>query len=234
VPAGGECVRFWDFAGTVKSLTKRDPDFTAAVKIRRVNGIFYVTDSIAEQLGPVEAERLFVTVTRQDADDARRQGSTYAAHWELEPGSASLRDNARLAQLIAGIPCGGVRPMGDKITRAKALASQAEAGNVKLLRGPWNERWLAHMHSQPATHDDTMDGSSGAFNCLATYNPRGILEGDELVTSATLPARRPDYSTPHFESLKHELEDWMFTDEHTGEKFANAPNKPSDGSSWME
>ena len=53
-------------------------------------------------------------------------------------------------------------------SRAKPLAAQAEAGNVKLVRGPWNEAWLRHMHGQPdLPHDDIMDASSGAFGELS-------------------------------------------------------------------
>ena len=52
--------------------------------------------------------------------------------------------------------------------RAKPLAVQGEAGNVKVVSGPWNEEWLRHMHNQPETdHDDIMDASSGSFSDLA-------------------------------------------------------------------
>jgi predicted phage terminase large subunit-like protein len=71
---------------------------------------------------------------------------------------------------LAGYDCAGVRPEGDKIVRAKPFAAQAEAGNVKLLRGAWNNRWLNHMHGQPdIAHDDEMDAASGAFNEIADY-----------------------------------------------------------------
>jgi predicted phage terminase large subunit-like protein len=64
--------------------------------------------------------------------------------------------------------------MGDKIMRARPLAAQVLAGNVKLLQGTWNERWLNHMHGQPdLDHDDEMDAASGLYNELqATPEPQ--------------------------------------------------------------
>lgn len=168
VPPGGEEVRFWDFAASKRTLKKKDPDSTAGVKIRQVYGVYYVTHSLAVQEGPAEVDRLFLEVSRQDADQARGEGINYRVRWEIEPGSASLRENLRLVQFLAGFDARGIAPQGDKITRAKPLASQAQAGNVKLMRGAWNEEWLTHMHHQPEwPHDDIMDASSGAFNDLA-------------------------------------------------------------------
>jgi predicted phage terminase large subunit-like protein len=77
------------------------------------------------------------------------------------------RRSFRLAGLLAGIDARGISASGDKLTRAKGLAAQAYAGNVMLVRGPWNEMFLEHMHHQPGwPHDDIMDGASGAFNDL--------------------------------------------------------------------
>jgi phage terminase large subunit-like protein len=67
--------------------------------------------------------------------------------------------------MMAGYDAKGVRPGGDKLTRSRALAAQAEVGNVKLLRGPWNEDFLRHMHAIPdGDHDDIHDAAALAFN----------------------------------------------------------------------
>jgi phage terminase large subunit-like protein len=48
------------------------------------------------------------------------------------------------------------------------LASQWNAGNVKLLRGDWNAAYLSEIASFPfGTNDDQVDASSGAFGKLA-------------------------------------------------------------------
>jgi len=166
VPAGGVMVRFWDFAGTEKKLKKNDPDFTASVKMLRSGNNFYILDVTAEQLPGAEVERNFLNISRQEAMTVP-PGMTYKVRWEVEPGSAGKREAQRLTGLLAGIDAQGKPASGDKLTRAKPLSAQAYAGNVYLLKGPWNEMFLEHMHNQPGwPHDDIMDGSSGAFNAL--------------------------------------------------------------------
>jgi predicted phage terminase large subunit-like protein len=84
--------------------------------------------------------------------------------------------------MLVGYDGRGIKPQGDKITRAKALAAQSLAGNVKLLRGSWNDMWLNHMHGQPdLPHDDIMDASSGAFNELVTIETNWAGAGGEHV-----------------------------------------------------
>lgn len=167
VPAGGISCRFWDFAATERKLKGDDPDYTAGVKIRLVQGIWYVEDCIDVQVNPAEVERLLINTAHQDTEQARLAGARYRVRWELEPGASSRMNAKRLTRDLAGLNAKAVPPSGDKLERAKALSAQAYAGNVKLLKGPWNERWLTHMHHQPDwDHDDIMDASSGAFNEL--------------------------------------------------------------------
>ena len=162
VPAGGTEVRFTDLAASEKKIASTDPDFTASCKMRRVGDTFFVLDATADQIGPTEADRQMTARASQD-------GVACKQRWEEEGGASGKRDSAHITKLLAGYDCKGIRPDGDKIVRAKPLAAQAEAGNVKLLRGPWNDRWLNHMHGQPELpHDDEMDAASGAFNELAT------------------------------------------------------------------
>jgi len=160
VPDGGRTVRFWDLAATEKKL-KGDPDFTAGVKMKRVGGMFYVLDSIEERMGPAYADTAMLNTASQD-------GRSVAIRWEEEGGASGKRDSHAIVKNLLGYDARGVKPQGEKLIRARGLSAQALAGNVKLLRGGWNERWLNHMHGQPdLEHDDTMDASSGAFNELA-------------------------------------------------------------------
>lgn len=173
VPAGGIDCRFWDFAATEKEIGKDDPDFTSGVKIRKVSGMFFVLDCVDEQISPSKTNDMVKNLAIQDQELAREQGASYKVRWEMEGGASGKRDSANLIELLVGYDAKGVPPQGDKIVRAKPLAAQAEAGNVKLLKGQWNERWLVQMHGQPdLPHDDIMDGSSGAFNEL--NDPSGV------------------------------------------------------------
>jgi predicted phage terminase large subunit-like protein len=65
-----------------------------------------------------------------------------------------------------------VRPTGEKSIRARPASAQAEAGNIKLLRGPWNEAFLDEVCTFPAgAHDDQVDAFADALNDLALGGP---------------------------------------------------------------
>lgn len=169
VPDGGVECRFWDLAATEKKLKGDDPDYTAGVSIRYVKDTYYVTDCLAFREGPTETDKIMLATARRDRERIRRQGDNarYMVRWEMEGGASGKRDTRSLVKLFRGFDARGVSPDGDKITRAKALATQAEQGFVVLVQGEWNERWLTHMHHQPDwAHDDIMDASSGAFNTV--------------------------------------------------------------------
>lgn len=168
VPAGGEWCRFWDFAATEKEIGKNDPDFTAGVLMAKVKGVYYVLDCYAAQVGPAHLDDLVSNIAQQDRDWAHANGATYRVRWEIEPAAAGKRENQRQVQRLDGFDARGVKPLGDKLVRAKPLSAQALVGNVKLLRAAWNEDWLVHMHNQPdIAHDDIMDGSTGSHNDLS-------------------------------------------------------------------
>jgi predicted phage terminase large subunit-like protein len=168
---GVEC-RYWDFAATEKKYHKDDPDFTAGVSVRKVNGMYYISDVISRQMAPKELDELFYNTTVSDMRRCADSATRYMVRWEEEPGSASIRETRRLVSLLAGVDAGGIRVTGDKITRWMPLSAQSQVGNVKLLKAPWNDEWLYHMHGQPdLEHDDIADASAGAYTeiCL----PRG-------------------------------------------------------------
>ena len=153
VPAGGQVVRFWDLAAT----EKKTADYTASCKGKKVNGIVYIMDATAEQIDPARTDATMLNVAKQDGKDV-------SIRFEQEGGASGKRDAVHIVTGLSGFDARGIRPQGDKITRAKPLAAQAFAGNVKLLRGSWNERWLNHMHGQPdLDHDDEMDAASGMY-----------------------------------------------------------------------
>lgn len=168
-PAGGVTVRFFDFASTEAEIKGDDPDYTAGVLARLVGGSTYILDATAAQIDAAAVDRLFVNTVLQDASRCQTEGSTYKIRWEQEPGSAGKRESRRLVMMVPDQDAKGIPPQGDKLVRAKPLASQAEVGNVYLVQGPWNEPYLEHMHQQPDwPHDDIMDASSGAYNELVS------------------------------------------------------------------
>ena len=60
------------------------------------------------------------------------------------------------------------RETGDKVTRASPASAQASAGNIRVVRGAWNEAFFSELENfpSPKSHDDQVDALSGAFNTL--------------------------------------------------------------------
>lgn len=159
VPAGcGQAVRFWDLAATEKSVKSPDPDYTASEKMCLApDGTVYVLDATADRLGPAQADLKLVNTATQD-------GRGTIIRFEMERGASGKRDARYITRLLRGYDVAPVPPRGDKVTRSKPFAAQALAGNVKLLRGDWNDAWLAQHHGFPdGPHDDLVDCSSGAY-----------------------------------------------------------------------
>lgn len=162
VPAGGSELRFWDFAATEKKSKGSDPDYTASVKAKIVGGTIYILDATEDRLAPAETDENTLNTAKQD-------GQATAIRFEQEGGASGKRDAAHIVRLLMGFDVRPIPASKDKITRAKPLSAQARAGNVKLLRAPWNEHYIQHMHGQPdLPHDDLMDASSGCYNELVS------------------------------------------------------------------
>lgn len=153
-----DTVRFWDFAATEKKQAAGAA--TSSVKMARAGKKFYILDVTEDWLGPAEVDDHAESIARQD-------GRAVRARWEEEGGSAGKKASYALVTRLAGLDAEGVRPQGDKMARSRPLAAQAKAGNVLLMRGEWNERFLTHMHNIPdGKRWDIHDAAAGAFNEL--------------------------------------------------------------------
>lgn len=163
--------RGWDTAGT-----ELGGDYTCGVKIGEeflqddatgdVNstGRFVVLDVVHKQLGPAGVAALMSVTAELDGACAQRE--------EKEGGSAGLAVIQTRTKEMAGKDYAGVQISGSKVTRSKPFRQQCEAGNVWLLRAPWNEEYIKELCGFPtAAHDDQVDGSSCAFNAVLLEEP---------------------------------------------------------------
>jgi predicted phage terminase large subunit-like protein len=155
VPAVARRVRGWDTAGT-----EGGGDWTVGVRMAEAGGIFYVENVVREQLGPAGVDSLMKLTAQLD-------GKLIGQREEKEGGSAGKAVIAARVKTLVGYDYQGVAISGDKITRAKPYRAQVEAGNVCLVRGAWNEAYIAELCLFPnGKHDDQVDGSSCAFNAV--------------------------------------------------------------------
>jgi predicted phage terminase large subunit-like protein len=162
-PAVGKRVRYWD-----KASTDSGGDWTAGAKIvQGVDGVYYIEDVVRFQMNPGDRDRIIRQTAVLDGVDVRQAG-------EQEPGSAGVDQARAFVKLLAGFPVHVAPASGSKEVRADPLASQAEAGNVKLVRGKWNTDFLDELTRFPLDkHDDQVDASSGAFNYLSRMKSGG-------------------------------------------------------------
>lgn len=160
VPANCVRVRWWDLAGSEDSQ-KSDPDWTVGLKLARSHeGVFYVEDVKRfrrSELGIQEAIK----------NTASADGTDVPIWIEQQPGSEGKNYIAVLVRTMAGYSVQGQPSSGDKTLRARPVSAQWLAGNVKLVRGHWNGRFVDELRGFPkGAHDDQADALSGAFSKL--------------------------------------------------------------------
>lgn len=161
VPADCRTVRYWDLASTEPAPGK-DPDYTVGCKMgKNGSGVYYIEDIRRVRTNPGGVEALVRQTTGLD-------GKATNCYMEQEPGASgvALIDHYR-RRVLSGFAFYGRRTTGSKEIRANPVSSQAEAGNVKLVRGAWNLPFLDEASGFPeVAHDDQVDAMSGAFEEL--------------------------------------------------------------------
>ncbi|MGV3724601.1 MAG: phage terminase large subunit [Actinomycetota bacterium] len=112
-------------------------------------------------------------VQRLVSSTAALDGRTVPIWMEEEGGSSgkTVIDHYT-RKVLSGYTFRGIRSTGDKVTRAAPVSSQAEAGNIKLLRGNWLLPFLDEVGAfpTPGVHDDQVDALSGALAMLSSRN----------------------------------------------------------------
>jgi predicted phage terminase large subunit-like protein len=158
-PTDLEIVRGWDLAGTPKT-DQNDPDFTAGTKIGRSRSTrrFIVLDHRRTRDTPGKVKTFVVNTASED-------GAEVTVSIAQDPAQAGKYQTNDLTLALAGYSVKSSTETGDKETRFGPFSSQAEAGNVDVLRGAWNAGWFDQLEGFPdITHDDDADSTSRAFN----------------------------------------------------------------------
>ena len=172
-------IRYWDLAAT-KQSNLNDPDWTAGALLGEKNGIYYVLDMRRVRETPLKVEQL----TKQTA---MLDGVEVKIYMEQEPGASGVQaiDHYR-RNVLEGFAFYGDHKASSKVLRAAPLASAAEAGNVRIVQGNWNEEFLDEFEVFPqGTHDDQVDAVSGAFEKL-NFGSTDSKEGYEVMKGAVM------------------------------------------------
>lgn len=192
VPADTKWVRAWDLAATAEKDAESSSSYTAGVKIgtSASTGRVYIGHLVYGRwdAGDVEDHVLKTAGAREldkDGDDPQLpsipDGPEVPLWFCKERGGAGKSQVAYYARLLKGYEVDGDVETGEKVTRLGPLASQAKAGNVYLVRGDWNERYLSALERLPARPDDVGDASAAGFDRLVLAE--GGMTGQEVAQS---------------------------------------------------
>lgn len=147
--------RAWDRAASLPTPEYPDPDYTAGVLYSRDKaGTFYVEHAVRDRVGPAGVERMITNTAKLDGQRVK------IGLW-IDPGAAGKSDHARFVKMLAMYSIHGERAAQDKQTYFEPVSSQAENGNLKLVRGPWLAWYVPELEAFPeGGHDDAVDGTS--------------------------------------------------------------------------
>jgi predicted phage terminase large subunit-like protein len=177
VPGGGKRVRAWDFAASIPK-PGRNPDWTVGVRMLMVGSTFYVEDVVRGRWSPGEVDTQLKNTASQD-------GKQVTIRKPEDPGAAGKSDAMAKTRLLAGYPVITKRVTGEKTLRARPASAQAEAGNVKLLRGEWNQMFLDELCAFPSgAFDDQVDAFVDALDELALGSPKIPIVAPIIITAA--------------------------------------------------
>lgn len=167
VPALGPMVRYWDLAGTEPKAKGHDPDWSAgalACRMADLRTAFVDVSKARKSIAERDAWLMEIC-----ADDLTKYRGRIRWWIETEAGIAGEERTASLVRRLQamGMPVSTEHPTGKKVFRAEPLASKAEAGNVVLVRGDWNDPFRAEASDFPnGKHDDQIDAAAGADSKL--------------------------------------------------------------------
>lgn len=154
--------RGWDLAATEAEddLQKSGPDFTATVAgAKLVDGRYIITDMRRWRETPLIVEQTVTNTASQD-------GRAVSVYMEQEGGSGGKNTISHYSRLLGGYIFHGVTASGkgSKVERSRPQSSQAQAGNILILRTPNTEDFLNELEAfpNPKVHDDWVD----AFNIM--------------------------------------------------------------------
>lgn len=161
-PDVGRWVRAWDLAATEKTEDNDDPDWSVGILMgrRRPSQRIVVADVVRVRRKAAEVRELVKRTARID-------GAHTTIRMQQDPGQAGKDQAASYVRELDGFAV-FTRPVtGDKVLRAEPFAAQWQAGNVDVVRGPWNEAFFSELEGFPeASHDDQVDALSEGFHAL--------------------------------------------------------------------
>ena len=154
-------VRSWDLASSSKERDKDDPDYTVGslLTVTKENGAphLWIKDVVHIRAEAPRRDALVQTTARMDGPSVPQYVEAFGAYKDAY---------TTLKSILTGISV--VRPSrlpGDKAAKLAPLEPLFDAGNIHLLRAPWNDLLLKQFAEFPdGTHDDFCDAPAIGYH----------------------------------------------------------------------
>lgn len=168
-------VRYWDKAGT-----QGGGAFTAGVLMHELTDKRIVIENVIRGQWSALTREQRIKQTA-DLDNQDRIVKTYV---EQEPGSGGKESAESTIMNLRGHRVAADKVTGKKEIRCEPYAAQVQAGNVNLIKGPWNKPFLDEHEEWPnGKYKDQVDAAGGAFLKMTvtgtTYDTSMSWVGDE-------------------------------------------------------
>lgn len=157
-------VRAWDLASSSKERDKDDPDWTVGARgtITTVNGAkhLWLDDVVAIQAEAPRRDALIQNTAKADGPGCPQYVEAFGGFKDAF---------TTLKAILSGISivCPSHLP-GDKSAKLSPLEPIFDAGNVHLLKAPWNEVLIRQFNEFPdGAHDDYCDPPAIIYGELA-------------------------------------------------------------------
>lgn len=158
---------FWDKAGSQEVRASTNYACGGVMSITK-DGIVYVENVARKQCTPGERDDLMVSAMKAD----KELGRPIQCIWhQQDPGTAGLDSAQATNQLLVKVGFSLIRfetMSGDKVVRAGPWSSALQGGQVRLVRGGWNQAFIEeHVGFPKGTFDDQVDMASWGFGKIA-------------------------------------------------------------------
>lgn len=176
-PARLTSVRYWDTAASEPTQEYPDPDWTVGLLMGRCQeGLYWI-------LAMKRFRKKSAGVQKEIFDTATNDGTGIRVCVEEDPGGAGKSVGDTYMRMLSSFDSRRRKVTKDKLTRFLPFSAACENGQVRIIKGIWNEdlyRELENFVGDDTGHDDIVDTCSGAYNELD--GKMGI-----MTTSMTIP-----------------------------------------------
>jgi predicted phage terminase large subunit-like protein len=207
-PRDVQRVRAWDTAASEGS-----GDYTAGVRMSTRNGIYYVEHVERFRKDPGSRNAAMRDIALKD----KNRLGLFPIWIEQPAGGGGKTESAQHLNDLAAFDVHVEQPTGGKAARITPFAAQCEAGNVKIVAGPWTEEYIDELcafnpeaYNGKSDRNDQIDATSLAYSKLlnvAYIEPTAIPPAPEYdpIKNAHKYQNEPFVMTP---ATFGETEDW--------------------------